>query len=99
MKIITWATYKKKFNPKGYYVQDSTLGFVSSIKPTMLSAGFKYTDFELATGSDAKEINGTYKQIINNNMEFFLKNGVTDIVYHVWAHSRGYCKYLEVYYK
>lgn len=95
--IYTWASWKKKFNPTMMQIQDSTLGYVSKIKPTMLHAGFKHTDMELAMGTDAAEVNGgkTPLEIIRQYIEGL---NATYIVYYVYRHPRGYCKYLEIFY-
>lgn len=93
MKIYTWQTYKRKFKPRMMRIQDSTLGYVSTIEPTMRTAGFKHTDYHMLTGCDAKE-DGTPLEIVkrhNLNAEI--------IVYSIFRHAHGYTKILDIYYK
>jgi hypothetical protein len=88
-KIQSWQTWKKKNNPRISTVQDSTLGYVESIVPTLKNYGFTVEendrDFDLKPKQDALSL-------IN-------EDEVSEVVYSVWNHSQGYCSKIVVAYK
>ncbi len=89
IKIKHWNSYKKQNNPKLLMTQDSTLGYVAIIKPTLMSLGFSYTSEEIWNGYTPKQ------EVIEISKE----RKYNEVVYYVYKHSRGYCSYIEIFYK
>lgn len=95
-KIMTWQTYKKKYDPNIIYVQDSTKGWIRTfVKPTMLRAGFNFRqqDINLDDRKPKQILLEDFKDIVNK---------AELIVYFVYHPTRSYAGYftdLDVYFK
>ena len=90
---MSYPTYRKKFKPTMYTVQDGTLGYVYSIEPTMRNAGFKYTSDEICSHRDK-----TVKSIVEGNYKDIIEKSEL-VVYSVFRQCRGYSQTLTVWYK
>lgn len=89
MKITTWSTWKANNKYKAMQSQDSTLGFVYSIEPTLKHAGFIHTRLEGYYPQDTTP----RKMILDSGLK------ASEIVYYVYRHPRGYHNSIEVFYK
>jgi len=95
--LMTWQTYKKKFNPDIYSVRDSTKGWIRTIvAPTMRNAGFYKTGHEDIITDSRKP-----KQIVLDDFKEIVDKSelVVYFVYHPTASYAGYFTALEIYYK
>ncbi len=87
--IMTWNTYRKKFNPTLKSVSDSSLGTKSVIEPTMRSVGFTVeTLYDVS--EDIKPID-----IVKDNIDIYSK---TYIVYHPFKYRDGSGKGIFLFY-
>ncbi len=105
MKIMSWQTFKKKYNPPIYTYQDGTLGIVYSVEPTMRKAGFGEESFPTRVGSicpsfGIDEDEGTFKQQLIKYLKDnpFYKD-IELVVYHVWNQRDGHTKEMSIYRK
>lgn len=92
-KVMSYSTYRKKFNPVGYTVQDGTLGIVYSIEPTMRNAGFNHTHDEISSHRDVS----VKSTVLNNYKDIIEKSEL--VVYSVFRQCRGYSQTLDIFYK
>jgi hypothetical protein len=92
-RIMSYPTYRKKYKPTAYTVQDSTLGYVYSIEPTMRNAGFNHTGDEIDTIRDK-----SVKSIVIEKYKDIIEKSEI-VVYSVFRQCRGYSQTLDVYYK
>lgn len=100
MKVMSWATFNKKYKPQKYKVSDGTLGIYYSVEPTMIEAGFTKT--RLNFGDQYFPENGTPKQQVLEEVEQDeerFKN-CRIVVYHQWYVRREHgTSYIDIYYK
>lgn len=103
--IMSWTTYKKKFNPVGYQVQDGSLGIVYKVEPTMRNAGFRletmnggFNDFGIPRGiySDEGFPKEQVKKFVKDN---HLYKKCTLIVYYVWHVRRESTMLIDIFSK
>jgi len=90
MKVTTWNTWKKNNNPSIFTHQDSSLGTVTTIEPTLRKNGFRKI-----SGNEPWENYSPKEQV----KEILSDYEYQEAVYYVWNHSRGYCSYIEIFYK
>ena len=91
--LINWQTWKRKHKPQMMTLQDSSLGYIETIKPTLQHAGFNVTynsrDDSISPKADALEVLSLVVEDVDS----------VDAVYWVWRHSRGYCEEINVAWK
>lgn len=92
--IMTWATFKNKFNPTAYYREDSVFGKVT-VEPTMMGNGFKRMNIQ-----DIDELYN-YKppkplEIVKDQIDVYKYSYV---VYYVWKHRDFHGTSIDIFYK
>jgi len=93
VKIMTWKTYQRKYNPKMYSVQDGVFNKPTTIEPTMLRNGFK-----VISVPDADFL-GKPKDVVLDNTNSISATGVSLIVYHKWIYRDFHDSEISIYYK
>lgn len=88
-EVSTWQSWAKRNKPQRSTVQDSSLGFVYTIEPTLKRLGFHHTREERDEDCSPRE------QVLS--MVDLTK--YKEVVYYVYNHSRGYCSYVEVFFR
>jgi len=88
-EVSTWQSWAKRNKPQRWQVQDSSLGFVYTIEPTLKRLGFHHTREERGEDCSPRE------QVLS--MVDLTK--YKEVVYYVYNHSRGYCSYVEVFFR
>lgn len=91
--LQSWATWKRKNRPQISQLQDSTLGTIETIRPTMLAHGFAEIRDDRADDLSPK---ADALRLLAEHLE---PERVAEAVYSVWRHSYGYCSEINVYYK
>lgn len=88
--IMTWAKFKKKFNPTIYSTHDSIFGTKSIISPTMKNFGLnEEIIYDIEDG--VKPL-----IIVKEHMDVFK---YSYIVYHKWKYRDGSGFGISIYYK
>lgn len=93
-QIMTWATYKKKFNPQLTQVWDSTKGWVrTTVSPTMLRAGFHPDSCDI-DGESRKP-----KKVLIEDFHALIEKSkmIVYFVYHPTASYSGYFTEMQIY--
>jgi len=93
--IMTWAKFKKLFNPQRYSITDSVFG-KSYVHPTMTSHNLKFNRIQVMDVDDYYN----YKpikplEIVKDQLDVFK---YTYIVYYVWRHRDFHGKGIDIYY-
>lgn len=92
---MTWAKFKKMFNPQLYSVSDSVFG-KTIVHPTMTSHNLKFKHTQILDIDEHYD----YKppkplEIVKDLLDVFK---YTYVVYYVWKHRDGHGTGIDVYY-
>ena len=89
-EVSTWASWAKRNKPQKIVAFTAgSLGYRYTIEPTLKSLGFLHTREERWDDCSPRE------QVLRmvDLMEY------EEVVYYVFKHSRGYCSYVEVFFR
>jgi hypothetical protein len=91
MELMTWQTYKKKYNPKMYALHDS-IGSVLKVSPTMKESGF--TCISLTEIDEERSMKELVIDELNN-----LGLNINLAVYYKWRCRSGLYFNIDIYFK
>lgn len=89
-KIMTWQTFKRRFNPAICGFQTSIFGCWNTISPTLQSLGFNETTFEIDCRENPRRSVDIWSRSQTEEYEA--------IVYYKWRSRDGATDFLSIYY-